>query len=551
MNLNLFLQLAHLVEMEVKHRCNQILELGFPLGGVAKLFAQEWEGDVTIVMPATLAQFAKIIQNPTHLELQKAANQGRRCTWEKLSAIKANCGIELVLDECVSFLNRMRRQKKHTERTALQGTGNVVRFNAAKRIPSWNCMARESSWGSLDEDGLIESVSHQGGPWGGPSGRTLRFARNTHDGSDSESENADLNVSWTRIGGPLMRTASATKFIQSFDVEGELSKHWTREDTQLLDNSELGQYSNTYIVRTSSRDVLCNNSDCQSKLNRDRKPDSSGNLLFSNDKVNHSDAEDQGCSVPGARKWGNRLSRSPSRIAVAEGDLLLAERSPNGTVLNVVKREDITLVDRIHDLDTHPIGRAFSIDDCIQLDSPGRDNDEDNTTAPSECGDLGRDSDASTLVADECSPIKKQRPDEFFLKVERSVDLTSFCRQFIDKNAKTDLSGTESALSVKEMVPHIENEFSDQSLTAGSEGCLTTLDSENQKIGFQSSKDEVRAPQFLEEPFGSNDKATDVCNGSSRCLSEDEIRTEGDNCGCIDKVIDSANKFHIDSPGED
>lgn len=40
----------------MKHRCNQILELGFPLGGIAQLFAQDWEGDVTVVMPATLAQ---------------------------------------------------------------------------------------------------------------------------------------------------------------------------------------------------------------------------------------------------------------------------------------------------------------------------------------------------------------------------------------------------------------------------------------------------------------------------------------------------------------
>lgn len=53
---SLSMQFAHLVEMEVKHRCNQILELGFPLGGLAKLFAQDWEGDVTVVMPATLAQ---------------------------------------------------------------------------------------------------------------------------------------------------------------------------------------------------------------------------------------------------------------------------------------------------------------------------------------------------------------------------------------------------------------------------------------------------------------------------------------------------------------
>lgn len=50
------LQLTQLAEMEVKHRCNQILELGFPLGGIVKLFAQDWEGDVTVVMPATLSQ---------------------------------------------------------------------------------------------------------------------------------------------------------------------------------------------------------------------------------------------------------------------------------------------------------------------------------------------------------------------------------------------------------------------------------------------------------------------------------------------------------------
>jgi hypothetical protein len=42
--------------MEVKHRCNQVLALGFPLGGIAKLFAQDWEGDVTVVVPATVGQ---------------------------------------------------------------------------------------------------------------------------------------------------------------------------------------------------------------------------------------------------------------------------------------------------------------------------------------------------------------------------------------------------------------------------------------------------------------------------------------------------------------
>ncbi|KAJ9695459.1 hypothetical protein PVL29_010770 [Vitis rotundifolia] len=217
---NFAAKLAHLAEMEVKHRCNQILELGFPLGGLARLFAQDWEGDVTVVMPATLAQYSKILQNPSYLELQKAANQGRRCTWEKLSAIKANCGIELALDECSA------------DRAAASshGLANTVRFNASRRIPSWNCIARENSTGSLEEDLFTDFASsfHQGvsGSMGGHPGRNSRTHRNLHDGSDSESESVDLN-SWTRSGGPLMRTTSANKFIdfvQNLDLDAELNR---------------------------------------------------------------------------------------------------------------------------------------------------------------------------------------------------------------------------------------------------------------------------------------------------------------------------------------
>lgn len=64
------MQLAHLVEMEVKHRCNQVLELGFPLGGIARLFAQDWEGDVTVVMPATLSQVVFIYVSNYHIMLE-------------------------------------------------------------------------------------------------------------------------------------------------------------------------------------------------------------------------------------------------------------------------------------------------------------------------------------------------------------------------------------------------------------------------------------------------------------------------------------------------
>ncbi|XP_078441946.1 triacylglycerol lipase SDP1-like isoform X2 [Wolffia australiana] len=184
-------RLAHLAEMEVKHRCKQVLELGFPLGGLAKLFAQEWEGDVTVVMPATLAQYSKIIQNPSHVELQKSANQGRRCTWEKLAAIKANCAIELALDECVAVLSHMRRVKRTAERAAAAAAAPPARLSASRRIPSWNRIARDSSSGSLDEYAAAAPAAA---------------------GSDSETETDQLG-SWTRAGGPLMRTSSANKFV--------------------------------------------------------------------------------------------------------------------------------------------------------------------------------------------------------------------------------------------------------------------------------------------------------------------------------------------------
>ncbi|CAA6654102.1 unnamed protein product [Spirodela intermedia] len=218
--------LAHLAEMEVKHRCNQILELGFPLGGLAKLFAQEWEGDVTVVMPATLAQYSKIIRNPSHVELQKAANQGRRCTWEKLSAIKANCAIELALDECVAVLNHMRRLKRSAERAAAVSQGSPPLPGSARQ--------RGSPRGIGSPERTLPPTP------GGTSGSAVRPQHGVHDGSDSESDSGDLG-SWTRSGGPLMRTSSANKFITFVQSLG------AREDA--AESHDAAQHSVSFTIQ--------------------------------------------------------------------------------------------------------------------------------------------------------------------------------------------------------------------------------------------------------------------------------------------------------------
>ncbi|XP_021741113.1 triacylglycerol lipase SDP1-like [Chenopodium quinoa] len=345
---NFAAKLAHLAEMEVKHRCNQILELGFPMGGIAKLFAQAWEGDVTVVMPATLAQYSKIIQNPSYGELQKAANQGRRCTWEKLSAIKANCAIELALDECVAFLNHMRKLRRSAQRAAAAASQTQVpnlsnvRFNASKRIPSWNCIARENSTGSLDEEALAEVASFQQA--GGPSSRHHRTFRNINDSSDSESENIDLNT-WTRSGGPLMRTASANMFIdfvQSLDMDAETKQSLTG-------------HLNSAVMQSVSRE-------------------SRGAALDRNSENADHDQRDS----------GNRagLSRSSS-ITVTEGDLLQPERIHNGIVFNVVKKEGLTVSGRSNDSESYT-SLPSSAAECVQIECPERDTD---ASSESEHGD--------------------------------------------------------------------------------------------------------------------------------------------------------------------
>lgn len=329
-------------------------------------------------------KYSKIIQNPTYVDIQKAANQGRRCTWEKLSAIKANCGIELALDECVAILNHMRRLKRSAERAAASSHGLTSKFSASKRIPSWNCIARENSTGSLEEDFLtdVTSLIHQGagGPMaGGPSGKNLRTHRSIHDGSDSESDSVELN-SWTRSGGPLMRTTSANKFVdfvQNLDVDSDSNRGLHVNPSLTLQTGGNNQSFPSPRVTTPTLTPTA-----------DRSPESS--------------------EFDQQRDIGSRVSVNGSSIMVSEGDLLQPERIHNGIVFNVVKK--LTLSNRSHDLENY----TSEVAECVQLDCPEKEAD---ASSESEFGDAdngpedgivketvhdsSRDTDHSDVVVDD------------------------------------------------------------------------------------------------------------------------------------------------------
>ena len=115
---------AAFLESEWKHRCRQVRELApwLDVFGVFSLFGQQWEGDVTVVMPFTAAQLSRVVSNPDVDYLFATALQGEREMWPRLATIDANCGIEMQLDECAREL----RARLHRS-VSLARRGRVVR----------------------------------------------------------------------------------------------------------------------------------------------------------------------------------------------------------------------------------------------------------------------------------------------------------------------------------------------------------------------------------------------------------------------------------------
>jgi TAG lipase/steryl ester hydrolase/phospholipase A2/LPA acyltransferase len=114
--------LGTLAEAEFKHRCKQTMELLPRWVGASrllKLLSQPWEGDVTMVLPVATLSMIKAVVNLSVEDIMRALSEGQRAAWAKLSAISANCDIEVTLDSCLRQVTAAaRRQRSRAERRA-------------------------------------------------------------------------------------------------------------------------------------------------------------------------------------------------------------------------------------------------------------------------------------------------------------------------------------------------------------------------------------------------------------------------------------------------
>lgn len=150
-----------LAEQEFKHRCKQLMEIlprSFGASRVLKLLSQPWEGDITMVLPASSFSTLKAIVNLSRDDLLRSLAEGQRAAWSKLSAIAANCDIEVTLDESLRFVTAAARR----ERARIRRRASYVALPHAGAAGGGGGMrAGIPSWLHLQALGLTHSESHE------------------------------------------------------------------------------------------------------------------------------------------------------------------------------------------------------------------------------------------------------------------------------------------------------------------------------------------------------------------------------------------------------
>jgi len=104
-------------------------ELGHALGlpslaarGVLPFLTQPYEGDLTLMPPLGLEDFAKLLENPSQERVVAAILTGQRMTWPHIPWVRVNCLVEATLEACV---RRLRRRLRDMAASASEGRGGL------------------------------------------------------------------------------------------------------------------------------------------------------------------------------------------------------------------------------------------------------------------------------------------------------------------------------------------------------------------------------------------------------------------------------------------
>ncbi|KAI9673555.1 MAG: hypothetical protein M1829_004062 [Trizodia sp. TS-e1964] len=99
--------LTSIARTEALHRLHVLAEIGILPNAVTKarsVLSQKYSGDITIFPEISLADFPRMLKNPTTEFMLQATLCGEKATWPKMSRIQNHCAIELALDDAVQKL---------------------------------------------------------------------------------------------------------------------------------------------------------------------------------------------------------------------------------------------------------------------------------------------------------------------------------------------------------------------------------------------------------------------------------------------------------------
>ena len=121
--------------MEIQHRLHQLDSLGFLTPGVRRFLLDEQipGPSLTLVPEVTIADFRKLLENPTKKSIEYWILKGERSVWPAVGALKIRCAIEVELDRGYQMVRR-RKPFDATPRRATLDEGASEQHTGKKRV---------------------------------------------------------------------------------------------------------------------------------------------------------------------------------------------------------------------------------------------------------------------------------------------------------------------------------------------------------------------------------------------------------------------------------